>query len=143
MRPGFDPWVGKMPWRRDRLPAPVFWPGEFHGLYSLTKSWTRLRDFHFLWELVFELQSEGRASSADGRECTGTTGFQLRPRQSQADTDHNPALGADCLQGEAAQGCPSLVLCGLQHHVWSRLTAKRRLGSRSDKSVRARSWQRF
>ena len=33
-RPGFDPWVGKIPWRRDRLPTPVFWPGEFHGLYS-------------------------------------------------------------------------------------------------------------
>ena len=32
--PGFDPWVGKMPWRRARLPTPVFWPGEFHGLYS-------------------------------------------------------------------------------------------------------------
>ena len=24
----------KIPWRRDRLPTPVFWPGEFHGLYS-------------------------------------------------------------------------------------------------------------
>ena len=33
-RPGFDPWVGKIPWRRERLPTPVFWPGEFHGLYS-------------------------------------------------------------------------------------------------------------
>ena len=33
-RPGFDPWVGKIPWRRERLPAPVFWPVEFHGLYS-------------------------------------------------------------------------------------------------------------
>ena len=22
------------PWRRERLPAPGFWPGEFHGLYS-------------------------------------------------------------------------------------------------------------
>ena len=27
-RPGFDPWVGKIPWRRDRLPSPVFLPGE-------------------------------------------------------------------------------------------------------------------
>ena len=33
-RPGFDPWVGKIPWRRVRLPTPVFWPGEFHGLCS-------------------------------------------------------------------------------------------------------------
>ena len=23
-RPWFDPWVGKIPWRRDRLPTPVF-----------------------------------------------------------------------------------------------------------------------
>ena len=26
--------VGKIPWRREPLPTPVFWPGEFHGLYS-------------------------------------------------------------------------------------------------------------
>ena len=29
-----DPWVGKIPWRRERLPTPVFWPGEFQRLYS-------------------------------------------------------------------------------------------------------------
>ena len=27
-------WVGKIPWRRERLPTPVFWPGECHRLYS-------------------------------------------------------------------------------------------------------------
>ena len=32
-RPGFNPRVGKIPWRRERLPTPVFWPGEFHGPY--------------------------------------------------------------------------------------------------------------
>ena len=26
--------VGKVPWRRERLPTPVFWPGELCGLYS-------------------------------------------------------------------------------------------------------------
>ena len=36
-RPGFSPWVGRIPWRRERLPTPVFWPGEFHVLYS---SWS-------------------------------------------------------------------------------------------------------
>ena len=30
----FGSWVGKIPWRRERLPTPIFWPGEFHGLYS-------------------------------------------------------------------------------------------------------------
>ena len=33
-RPEFNPWVWKTPWRRERLPTPVFWPREFHGLYS-------------------------------------------------------------------------------------------------------------
>ena len=33
-RPGFDPWGGKIPWRRERLPTPVFWLGESQGLYS-------------------------------------------------------------------------------------------------------------
>ena len=32
-RPGFNPWVAKIPWRRERPPTPVFWPGKFHGLY--------------------------------------------------------------------------------------------------------------
>ena len=34
VRLGFDPWVGKIPWRRECLPTPVFWRGEFHGLFS-------------------------------------------------------------------------------------------------------------
>ena len=34
-RPGFDPWVGKIPWRRKWQPTPVFLPGESHGGRSL------------------------------------------------------------------------------------------------------------
>ena len=30
---GWIPGLG-IPWRRERLPIPVFWPREFHGLYS-------------------------------------------------------------------------------------------------------------
>ena len=33
-RTGFNPWVGKIPWRREQLPTLVFWPGEFHELYG-------------------------------------------------------------------------------------------------------------
>ena len=29
---GSVPGLGRLPWRRERLPTPVFWPGEFHGL---------------------------------------------------------------------------------------------------------------
>ena len=31
----FDPWVGKIPWRRARKSSPVFLPGESHGQRSL------------------------------------------------------------------------------------------------------------
>ena len=31
----FDPWVGKIPWRREWLPTPVFLPGESHAQRSL------------------------------------------------------------------------------------------------------------
>ena len=30
-RPGFNPWVAKIPWRRAWQPTPVFSPGEFRG----------------------------------------------------------------------------------------------------------------
>ena len=47
-RPGFDLCGGKIPWRRERLPTPVFWPGGFHGLcHGVTKSQTQLSNFHF------------------------------------------------------------------------------------------------
>ena len=31
----FDPWVGKIPWRRKWQPAPVILPGKSHGQRSL------------------------------------------------------------------------------------------------------------
>ena len=34
-RPGFDPWVRKIPCRRKWRPTPVFLPGESHGRRSL------------------------------------------------------------------------------------------------------------
>ena len=34
-RPGFDSWVGKIPWRWKWQPTPVLLPGRFHGCRSL------------------------------------------------------------------------------------------------------------
>ena len=39
-RPGFDPWVRKIPWRRKWQPSPVFLPGESHGWRSW---WARVQ----------------------------------------------------------------------------------------------------
>ena len=56
-RPMFDPWVGKILWRREWLPIPVFLPGESQArgawwarVHGVTKSWTRLINFHFQQE---------------------------------------------------------------------------------------------
>ena len=34
-RPRFDPWVRRIPWRRECLPIPVFLPRESHGERNL------------------------------------------------------------------------------------------------------------
>ena len=48
-RPGFDPWVGKIPWRKERLPTPVFWSENSMDciVCGVAKSQTWLTDFHF------------------------------------------------------------------------------------------------
>ena len=64
-RPGFYPWVGKIPWRREWLPTPVFLPREFHGLYS---SWGRK-----------ESDMTEQLSLLQKRDCfnvSGTSGLQ-------------------------------------------------------------------
>ena len=47
--PRFNPWVRKIPWRRERQPSLVFWPGEFHELYGPWghKESTGLSNFQF------------------------------------------------------------------------------------------------
>ena len=44
-----ETWVWEDPLEKERLSTPVFWPGEFYGLFShgVAKSWTQLSDFHF------------------------------------------------------------------------------------------------
>ena len=46
---GSVPGLGRSPGEGKRLRTPVFWPGEFHGLYNPwgQKSWMGLSDFHF------------------------------------------------------------------------------------------------
>ena len=46
-RPRLDPWVGKIPWRREWQPTLVFLPGEVHGQRSLV-------DYH-RWGLELSL----------------------------------------------------------------------------------------
>ena len=68
---GFDPWVGKIPWRMEWLPIPVFWPREFHGLYSLW-GWKELDTTEQLSLLPSNAKWSGvKANRVLSRECTG------------------------------------------------------------------------
>ena len=54
-RPGFDPWVGKIPWKRK--PYPLQYPGLENSMDGIVrevaKSRTRLNDFHFQFIYVY------------------------------------------------------------------------------------------
>ena len=79
--PGFDlslTWVGKIPWKRERLLTPVSWPGKSHGLYSLwgpkqtdTNEWLSLSKKLItvmleLFSVVETLQQMWNLSSCEG-----------------------------------------------------------------------------
>ena len=64
-RPGFYPWVGKIPWRRERVPTPVFWPGEFHGLYS---PWGRKESDTTEWlSLTYRMKGQKKRQKLEGK----------------------------------------------------------------------------
>ena len=65
-RPGFDPWVGKIPWRRKWQPTPVFLPGKSHGLRSLVgySPWGR-KESDTTERLHFHFQNVNRMGEED------------------------------------------------------------------------------
>ena len=58
----FDTWVGKIPWRKERLRTPGFWPEEFCRLYSPwdCKEWDTTKQLslsHWICRLLWVVQS--------------------------------------------------------------------------------------
>ena len=93
----WETWVGKIPWRRERLPTPGFWPGEFHGLYSpwgRKESDTTERLFHF--HSLYGAQAGVGPGPGGGHEtmwCLGRVPIR------QCDTPRNSPLGCSSLRG--------------------------------------------
>ena len=66
-RPGFDHWVGKIPWRRKWQPTPVLLLAKFHGWRSLvgyspwggkksdTTEWLHFHIFHTQFHIYFNI----------------------------------------------------------------------------------------
>ena len=58
-RPGFNPWVVEIPWRRKWQPTPVFLPGKYHGWRSLEgySPWGR-KELDMIEELIHRENTE-------------------------------------------------------------------------------------
>ena len=58
-RPGFDPWVRKLPWRREWPPTPVLVRGESHGQRSLVcySQWGHRESDRTEWVTLFYTQT--------------------------------------------------------------------------------------
>ena len=67
MGPGFHPSVGKIPWRREWLPTPVFWTGEFTPTHSM--GWQRVQHG---WAIFTFLSKKTLALSVPKNWCFWT-----------------------------------------------------------------------
>ena len=66
-RSGFDPWVGKIPWRRERLPTAVLCLEKSMDwiVHGVSKSRTQLSDFHSLHFHALQLEKVSECSKKD------------------------------------------------------------------------------
>ena len=97
-----ETWVqslgGKIPWRRERLPTPIFWPGEFHGLYSpwgrKESDTTERPSLHLHLYLGYRAslglkQTGCHRTTAQGKQiCLKMTSMSLRSLQMRHPTDN-------------------------------------------------------
>ena len=97
-RPGLNPWVRKIPWRREWLPTPVFLPGEFRGQRSQEgySTWGRKESdmteqlmLSFFYALVHMPSINTQTSSTCPENSTYPSHFFLISRlEATADSAH-------------------------------------------------------
>ena len=119
MRYRFDPWVGKIPWRRKWQPTPVFLPGKSQGQRSLmghspwgfkvsdtTSDWTTvciLRFIYFNWRMIalqnFVVSVKHQQESAIGKHMSPSSWTSLpSPSPSYSGLSQSPCLSSLSLQ---------------------------------------------
>ena len=75
----FDPWVGKIPWRRKRQPSPLFLPGKFHGQRTLAgyNPWGSKKS-GYLSNFLMRPASSGGSRGTSGTPCRQNMGISIR-----------------------------------------------------------------
>ena len=125
----FDPWVVKIPWRRKRLPTPVFLPGKYptdrEAWGATVHGVAKESDFPWVWELG--LKAVMKTSQGHVLSNSSLLGFRLvgRPRLSCNRWTTLPLwtllCGAPCKQPWFL-GCPSpgitLRISRPSQHAW-------------------------
>ena len=92
-RPGFNPWVGKIPWRREQLPTPVFLPGESPwteepGGYStcscrVRQDWATKHGTRANWKLGIQCGPLAVLAAGFLRSCFRSTSLPGSPQRVQ------------------------------------------------------------
>ena len=95
-------WVRKIPWRRERLPILVFWPGEFHGLYS---PWG-----HKEWDMTEQLSHTNLVKNLPAN--TGDPGLIPESGRSPREGNGNP-LQYSCLGSLMDRGAWRVTVHGV------------------------------
>ena len=85
-RQGFNPWIGKIPWRRKWQPTPVFLPGKFYRQRSLAgyspwrlrvrhdqSNWTHMTSKQTIWDGVKKKPSKVWQIRRERRGFRGST----------------------------------------------------------------------
>ena len=115
-RSGFDPWVGKIPWRRKWQPTPVLLPGKFHGWRSLVgyspwgcKESDKIEQLHFHFSLDwgFACGSAGKESTCNAGDLGSIPGLGITPGEGKGYPLQYSGLEnfMDCsLQGSSIHG---------------------------------------
>ena len=110
-RPGFDPWIGKIPWKGKGYPL------QYSGLensmdcivHRVAKSRTPLGDFHFLRALQCWLGVRAPLSTSTGtRPCSGSCGVSRWALLALVDAELAPGfwLGVEVgVDTRLASGC--------------------------------------
>ena len=93
-RPGFNPWVRKIPWRTEWQPTAVFLPGEFYGERSLASysPWgCKESDMteQLTHKLIFTLHDPAQISSSPAQNWAITFHSHLHFHQCLSSRDRN------------------------------------------------------
>ena len=77
-----ETWVGKIPWRKERLPTPVFWPGEFQELYN---PWGR-KESDTTESLSLSLSLKTKYHYSEWGNCSGNNLAKQWPNSAELNT---------------------------------------------------------